>query len=376
MHVVAVDDEKLALDYLEQLLTRRSDIESVARFQDAESALSYMNDNQVDLIFLDIEMPGMNGLAMADRLSDHNPGIHIVFVTAHRAYTLDAFEIGVMDYLVKPIRYERLSKSIDRYKRLDAGNPGKRLHQGQEIQIRIQNSVIITDPDGNDHELVWRTAKAKELFLYLLHAKNRVVSKADIVETIWSGTGGDKAFAQLYTVVYHTRKALASYPDHLHLVSIEEGYRLEVKKAVIDIDQWEDVLKHADQLIRQGHTVKLENALADYQGDYLSYSSLLWPEHERLKQQLFWQETTLLLARYYEDTGQFERALFWLESILRRRPLDERIHLRIMKLYAAEKRTDLVHMHYERLQVLLKEELGVDPEDTIKEWYADFLQHR
>ncbi|ADH98140.1 response regulator [Salisediminibacterium selenitireducens] len=375
MHAVAVDDEKLGLDYIEQLLERVPEIDRIERFQTAEGALEFIRNHPVDLLFLDIEMPGMNGLAMADTLSELNPKPEIVFVTAHREHALDAFDTGAMDYLVKPIRFERLIKTIERYKRLNKEVPEAIKKKGNDIQIRIQNTISVKDAEGTEHELEWRTSKAKELFLYLLHFKNRTVSKSDIVETIWSGKDVEKAFAQLYTVVYHTRKALNCCQDAVKLISNKEGYKLEVTNASIDIDEWTERLSKAETLLRRGDTETVEQALTDYHGDYLAYSSLLWPEQERLKQQLFWQETCLQLAKHYEDSGRFERALYWLEAILHKRPLDERIHLRLMKLYASEHRTDLVHTQYEKLESLLREELGTDPDDAVKQWYADFLQH-
>ena len=107
-----VDDEPLALDALATLIGKISDLEITDQCRDAVEALGVINAQQIDLVFLDINMPELSGLEMLRSLS--NPP-KVIFTTAYREYAVEAFELDVVDYLVKPVSLERLLKSINRY---------------------------------------------------------------------------------------------------------------------------------------------------------------------------------------------------------------------------------------------------------------------
>ena len=112
--VLAVDDEPPALDELAYLLARRSEVGEVVRAGDATAALRELADHRVDAIFLDINMPGLSGIELARVLARYSDPPSIVFVTAHDDRAVDAFDVGALDYLLKPIREERLGQAVDR----------------------------------------------------------------------------------------------------------------------------------------------------------------------------------------------------------------------------------------------------------------------
>lgn len=108
--VLAVDDEAPALDELTYLLGEHPDVAEVTGAGDSTSALRIINERTVDAIFLDINMPGLSGLELASVLGNFAHPPAVVFVTAHDDKALAAFEVGALDYLLKPIRKERLDR--------------------------------------------------------------------------------------------------------------------------------------------------------------------------------------------------------------------------------------------------------------------------
>ena len=112
--VLAVDDEPPALDELVYLLERRSDVGEVIRAGDATAALRELAENSVEAIFLDINMPGLSGIELARVLGNYSDPPSIVFVTAHEDRAVDAFDVGAVDYLLKPLREERLGQAVER----------------------------------------------------------------------------------------------------------------------------------------------------------------------------------------------------------------------------------------------------------------------
>lgn len=112
--VLAVDDEPPALDELAYLLRRRDEIVSVHTAGDATTALRLLRDGGIDAVFLDINMPGLDGLELAGILRNFAQPPSVVFVTAHDDRAVAAFDLGAVDYLLKPLREERLAEAVRR----------------------------------------------------------------------------------------------------------------------------------------------------------------------------------------------------------------------------------------------------------------------
>lgn len=112
--VLAVDDEPPALDELQFLLSRQSGVGEVVTAADATQALRHLNSRRFDAVFLDINMPGLSGLELASVLSNFSHRPAVVFVTAHEDRAVDAFGVGALDYLLKPLREKRLAQAVAR----------------------------------------------------------------------------------------------------------------------------------------------------------------------------------------------------------------------------------------------------------------------
>ena len=114
LRVLAVDDEAPALDELIFLLDEHPAVGEVVGAAEATEALRLLSEQPVDAAFLDISMPGLNGMELATVLAKYANPPALVFVTAHDDRAVQAFEVGAVDYLLKPLRAERLSQAIDR----------------------------------------------------------------------------------------------------------------------------------------------------------------------------------------------------------------------------------------------------------------------
>ncbi|WP_168203481.1 LytR/AlgR family response regulator transcription factor [Oceanispirochaeta crateris] len=114
IRVLVVDDEKPARDELCWLLEKNRDIKVVAEAENGMKALEYLKDEEVDLILLDIQMPGLTGLETARQILSHPPYPQIIFVTAYDQFAIEAFDVNALDYLLKPIEEERLTRGLNR----------------------------------------------------------------------------------------------------------------------------------------------------------------------------------------------------------------------------------------------------------------------
>ena len=120
INAIAIDDEPVALDIIRMLAEKARSVNIVAVFNTAREGLAFLKKNKVHLVFLDIHMPGINGLEFA-RLVD--PGIQLVFTTAHANYAMDGFDLAITDFLLKPITSERFLQACALIqKRLEQGS--------------------------------------------------------------------------------------------------------------------------------------------------------------------------------------------------------------------------------------------------------------
>ncbi len=117
---IIVEDEPLAQDVIETYLGNITEIELCGKFDNALKAFQYLQKHKVDLMFLDIQMPQLNGI---DFLKTLRYAPKVIITTAFRDYAIDGFDLNVVDYLLKPISLERFLKAIDKYYQISTSSP-------------------------------------------------------------------------------------------------------------------------------------------------------------------------------------------------------------------------------------------------------------
>lgn len=159
--VIAEDEELLRTALASLLRDTWPGLELVGECEDGASALETIAEQQPDVAFLDIRMPGLTGLEVAQALPDVSPHTQVVFVTAYNQYAIDAFEQGAIDYLLKPITRERLLTTVQRLQQRGNGHPDaatlaallRRL--GSQVQTPTRPPLVwITASTGKDTKLI------------------------------------------------------------------------------------------------------------------------------------------------------------------------------------------------------------------------------
>jgi two-component system LytT family response regulator len=129
-----VDDERLAVQRLSRLLDETGRVEIVGSTMDPEEALSFLSAHAVDVLFLDVQMPGLTGFELLQQLE--RPPL-VVFTTAYDAYALNAFDTSAVDYLLKPVEVDRLARALDRIERAGDGPRTDVRALAQELATRL-----------------------------------------------------------------------------------------------------------------------------------------------------------------------------------------------------------------------------------------------
>jgi len=136
MKCLIVDDNQLARMAMNKLVSQVQMLELVAECSDAMEAYNYLNSGQVDLLFLDIEMPGMTGIELTKKLGNKKP--LIIFTTAKTDYAVEAFELSVVDYILKPVSLARFLQAVEKAKEAYDSNK-------QEVKIEAREFVFVKD---------------------------------------------------------------------------------------------------------------------------------------------------------------------------------------------------------------------------------------
>ena len=167
IRAIVVDDEPLARDELIFLLDQCEGLKVVAQARGANEALTLCDEHAVDVAFVDLRMPGPDGIALAQAITERYPEVAVVVVSAHDDGAIRAFEARVVDYLLKPVRLERLQSAIERV----AARPAKRSSASKDLSrlaVKRRGGFVIVDLEDVIYfevrdELVWAVT-AKDRF--------------------------------------------------------------------------------------------------------------------------------------------------------------------------------------------------------------------
>jgi two-component system response regulator AlgR len=231
MRIVIADDEPLARERLRALLAAQPGVEIVAEAEDGESALHACAELKPDLVLLDIAMPGIDGLEAARHLAAFEPRPAVVFCTAYDAHALSAFDAQAIDYLVKPVRPERLAAALDRARTFAAGRGQAASGNGQQrthLCARIRGTLRLI-PVEDVHYL-----QAEEKYVVVHHARGE-----DLIEESLKSLEEEfgERFVRIHRnclVARHELLELKRAPDgHVHAMLRHGHAPLEVSRRCV-----------------------------------------------------------------------------------------------------------------------------------------------
>ncbi|WP_341417784.1 response regulator [Paenibacillus filicis] len=368
-----IDDERLALMQLEKLLKEFPDVSILSVCRDPYQGLQLVEELQPDVLFLDIHMPELSGLQIAERLQEKGMDIQIVFVTAYDEHAIEAFEYNALDYILKPLQRERLLKTIQRLrKRLSPPGAAESAPSSQPL-VRTLPALAFDGTESSVEHSKWRTAKAQELFAYLLHHRGQLVRKDALLDLLWPELDEKRGMTHMYTTVYQARQQLKRTGLGLMIrnAGLEDGYVLDMNGVQIDTDEWERLVALSE---KEGHLppASAKRILDLYRDDYFGDYDYLWAESERQRLRLLWFSYLKRQAEYDESEGHEAEAVVLYQRMQKQYPYGEESYFALMKLYDRLGDRAAVEEQYSSLSRLLQEELGIAPQARIMLWYQSW----
>ena len=357
IRTIVVDDEQPSLDRLERLINGSGLAAVNAKFLEPLSALEFLKANKVDAVFLDIEMPDMDGIELATRMLDLQSNVAVVFVTAYDQYAVEAFRINALDYLMKPVSLDRLRETLQRITARDsfAAPAG-----GLRVRCFGRFSAC-----AGEREIKFRTEKAEELLAYFIDGKGGFVSRSKILDCLWADFEGDRAMVHFNTTLYYMKKALLQYGIHIPIHYDRGAYRMEVNGIDCDYSKF-SLFVEKEAAVTQDNLLLQEEATGLYLGEYLSGWEYDWAVGKRLILETQYIQLVLRIAEYYKKLGNYQRAVQWLETGLLHEPLHREMNYRLVEALLMGHERTMAVKYYGLYRNGFMKRLKTEPDDAFQ----------
>ena len=183
MKIIAVDDERIALEGLLDVISEAAPDAQLSGFEYPEDALSFVDANDCNIAFLDVEMAEMSGVELAEQLKLRNPDINIIFATGFEEYRKEAYELHASGYLTKPITAEKVKKELSDLRRPIPKRRRMRVQTFGNFEVYI---------DGLP--MAFKYSKTKELLAYLVDRKGALCTSGELQAVIFEDDGGHESY--------------------------------------------------------------------------------------------------------------------------------------------------------------------------------------
>lgn len=372
MKVVIIDDEKGMHIVMKRMLGKVDDVEIVGSFRETSTAYSFLMIQDVDLIFMDINMTKESGLEFAGRLRESGKQMKIVFVTSHKEYSLPAFDVYAFDYIVKPVNQERLYHTVKRALSEMPAQVGSVEQDSSSARV-LFNCLGGMEIRSAQNVLVrWKTSKSAELFGYLLMHKGRLVSRARILEDIFGEMPLKNGETYLNTTVYQLRKLLDNYGLKEIVHSNSSYYALDHNQVDVDFLSFEEECKRMVVL----DDTNIEQALEleqRYTGDLFGDRVFPWAQCEVERLSFIYTSFTQRLSEALLIRGDTQTAIRLLMKLITRNELEEGTIKLYLRALALTKNKEALKRQYIQFEDTLYRELGITPSTEVFALYSDLM---
>ncbi len=230
MLIFAIDDEPLLLDETKASIAEAAPEAEILPFHLAADALDAVERQGLspDIVFCDIEMPGISGLEFAVRLKNLSPETRVVFVTGYSQYALDAFRVRAQGYIMKPLTPEQIKTELSALPARPAPSP-----EPEKLTVRCLG----------DFEVFWRgepllfgRRQTKELFAYLIDRRGALCTAEEVASAMWEDDDMQAAKTRLRSLIYDLRKTLASIG--MSALLIRRRGQIGIRTDMVDCDYY------------------------------------------------------------------------------------------------------------------------------------------
>lgn len=373
LRVMIVEDERPILGLMERLVGRHPLLETVGAYDGPLAALERFAELKPDAVFLDVEMPKMGGLELAEKLRAIDEDVQVVFTTAYPNYAVEAFRVSAVDYLLKPVTADALERVVQRLVKNQALRSALRPAAPPEAPMPARCLGTFETRDANGQPIGWPTRKTEELFAYLLAYPGRLANKWQLADLLWPDMEEERAIHNLHNTVYRLKKTLKEAGHAVEISHTNEGYAMRAPDGFSDLER----LRETAGKLSAG---KLDERLAEegadvfrlYQGSLFGGKDYPWCAGVAAEADAGYGALARALAGWHRGRGGAgaEAAKEVLRAYVARAPLDEEMNAELLRSYAEAGEAAAFRKHYESYAAALAGELGIAPSAELRELAA------
>ena len=358
-----IDDEQPCLNELAWLLKQYPDMEIAGMDTDPVRALGFIMECPPDAVFLDIDMPKLDGLELALRIQQQCPGIIVIFVTAHARYALEAFASHPLDYLLKPVRRERLDDCVAHMLRQHA-----LLHPERPAKRTLVLRCFGTFEIACDTEIKWGTRRVRELLLYLISKNGSPASKTELLDVLFRGQNDKSTVHNLYMTIYRLKSLLDTLDSERKLIRLTENNALILAPGVCDYSDFMRFTRE-NAVITEENAPEAERVLSLCRGPYLEMEGFEWVSESTHVVENEYERIALGLSNIYIATDRLPEAECILTSLLKRNALCEEAHTLLLDMALSTGNRSAYLVRYKQYASILQKELREKPAARYCEQY-------
>lgn len=300
-----IDDEDINIIILEKMLSRYPLFSNIIKSNNPQKAFDIIMSSKPDIVFLDIDMPDINGIELAKKIMDYNPKTIIIFITSFENYAINAFELYALDYIVKPVMHERLDKTVNRL--ISKLNPEYK----EPLSIKTFGNFEVFK---GDHYLKWHGSKVKELFCFLISHYGRSIHKELIIDTIWPDYPNNRALGNLHTAIHRLKHSFIEFENHIQIEYNCDHYKVILKDVAFDLSDFDQIVK-ATININEDNLFKVKEALNLYTGPFLEQNGYIWSYSFQAYYEIKYQQLLEKLIKFLIHNKKYDEASDLLKDI-------------------------------------------------------------
>lgn len=367
IRTIVVDDEWYNLEEICDFVEKTGFMSVESRCQNGIDALREADRVLPQAAFIDIEMPEMDGLTLAEKLLEKYPEMQIVFITGWNQYAVAAFELNALDYIMKPLSKARFQKMAERLKsRVGLTEP----KQENRVSIRCFGGFEVV---VNGQPVVWKRIKAEELFAFLLVHHDTFVAKDILLENMWPDYENTKSVPILQTSVCKIRNIFSTCKDEVRLTYSSNRYGLFLSGVECDYLDAESALRNFREE-RPEFFGAVEHASETLRSGLFDGRGYLWSEscQEYLRREL--ASVLHTIAEYYHSLPDTSRELETLKRLSRLSPTDNDAQLLYLNALCAYDKKDEISRYGEWLRQTLQRDYGSGLPEAVRKTLKEQLK--
>jgi len=356
LKVIIVEDENPSLQMIKMMIKKNVNLNIVGEYLNSNQALKNIFLDNPDVVFLDVEMPVMNGIELAEKIQECGKNIQIVFISAYPQYALNAFKVNAVNYILKPITKEQIDITTERL--LKNYNLTHNIKE-ENIKYIVQcfGSFQVYNYSSKDC-VKWSTSKAEQLFAYFIYNIGEFHDKWKLCDILWCNSTPKNLQQNLYSTINRLKNDLKNIGIE-NIIFYNQGmYRIDLTKFSCDILTFKDFI-FVDKVIDSNNINEFEEIIGLYKGELFEGKDYNWIIDSKETFNNYYFSLVKKVINYYIYNKKYIKAEFHVKKLLKINPFDEELHELIMGIYFYSGNNQKLVIYYNQVCNLFEEELGV-----------------